>query len=142
MWDGKMSMLQWDMTQSSKISVHPYSWGIWHKFHLNYYSQYVIYLIECVRGVQYAGRIVQKLHQRLNMHRNNIKKYFLLQSVSRHMSTNHPEMLNSYSVMPIDHITSSVPNRFEALKKREIYWIYKLDTLKPHGLNEITEMIY
>lgn len=112
------------------------------KFHLNCQTQYVVDLIECGCGIQYIGRTVQKLNQRLNKNRNNIKKSFQLHSVSRHMTTAHPENPYDYTIIPIDCIPSTVPNRFEALKKREAYWMYKLDTLKPHGLNEMTEMIY
>lgn len=42
---------------------------------------------------------------------------------------------------PLDHIPPSIPNRFEQIKKREIYWFYKLRSLQPMGLNEVTEVI-
>lgn len=111
------------------------------KFHLTCQSQFVIYLIECVCGQQYIGRTIQKLHLRLNKHRSNIKKGFIQHGVSRHIHNLHPGIENPIKITPIDHIPSEIPNRFERLKNKETFWIYKLQTLNPKGLNKITEVV-
>lgn len=104
-------------------------------------SSYVIYLLQCICKRQYVGRTIQNLHKRMNKHRANIKKGFLLHGVSRHCSTEHPAVPHPITVTPIDFIDPTVQNRFETLKKREMFWIYRLKTLQPSGLNEITEMV-
>lgn len=111
------------------------------KYNLTCQSQYVIYLVECTCGHQYVGRTIQKLHLRLNKHRSNIKKGFLQHSVSRHIFNYHPGINTPITITPIDYIPSHVQNRFEKLKNKETFWIYKLQTLYPKGLNDITEMV-
>lgn len=43
--------------------------------------------------------------------------------------------------MPIDWIPPDTSNRFEALRKMEVYWMIKLQTLRPYGLNEVSEAV-
>lgn len=100
---------------------------------------YVIYLVECICKKQYVGRTIQELHDRMNKHRANIKKKFLLHGVSKHCTFKHPDTSGPIKLIPIDQIESNVQNRFDILKKREMFWIYRLRTLQPLGLNEITE---
>lgn len=111
------------------------------RYHLTCQSSYVIYLITCICGNKYVGRTIQKLHNRANKHRANVRNKFILHGLSRHCITTHPENPNPYKILPIDYIPPSVHNRFENLRKREIYWIYRLQTLQPSGLNEISETI-
>lgn len=87
------------------------------KQHLTCSSSYVIYLIECKCGTQYVGRTTQQLSRRLNKHRENIKKKFLLQSVSRHCAQEHPDDPNPIRITPIDHVDMSTHNRFTTLKE-------------------------
>lgn len=59
----------------------------------------------------------------MNKHRANIRRKLLFQSVS------------------IDHIDFFTYNGFAVLKRRELYWMYKLKTIQPLGLKEATEVI-
>lgn len=111
------------------------------KHHLTCRTSYVIYMIQCIFGKQYVGRTTQELHNRINQHRANIKKGFWLHGLSRHCTQHHQGEVHPFKVFPIDHIASNVHNRFEQLKKREVYWIYRLKTLQPCGLNEVSEII-
>lgn len=104
-------------------------------------TAYVIYLIECECQRQYVGRTIQPLHIRVNKHRANIRNKFLLHGLSRHCALKHSGSKTPFKITPIDHIKPSIHNRFEVLKKREVFWIYKLKTLQPMGLNEVSEMI-
>lgn len=104
-------------------------------------TSFLIYLIQCMCGKQYVGRTTQKLHNRINRHRANIKKKFQLHGLSRHCANEHPECTRPYIVYPIDQIKASVQDRFGRLKKREIYWMYRLKTLQPLGLNEVSEAV-
>lgn len=111
------------------------------KHFLTCQSSYIIYLIQCICGQQYIGRTIQKLHMRMNKHRSNINNNFLLHGVSKHCFMKHPETPNVIKVTPIDYVERSTQNRFEALRKKEMFWIYRLKTLQPNGLNEVTELI-
>lgn len=110
-------------------------------FRLSCQSAYVIYLVQCICGKQYIGRTTQKLHMRINKHRANIKKKFQLHGLSRHCAALHADCNNPYKVYPIDHIKINIHDRFEQLKKREVFWMYRLKTLQPMGLNEVSEAI-
>lgn len=99
------------------------------------------YLLECSCGLQYVGRIIQNLCCRINKHRNYIQKGHHLHSVSRHCFEFHRDESSPITITPIDHVPISVHNRFETLKKREMYWMFRLNTLKPKGLNESKELI-
>lgn len=111
------------------------------KFHLTCQSNYIIYLVDCICGQQYIGRTTQKMHLRLNQHRSNIKKGFLKHSVSRHIFNHHPGVPNPITITPIDFISPSTSDRFEKLKNKEMFWIFKLQTLFPRGLNDVTEIV-
>lgn len=111
------------------------------KQYLTCCTSFVIYLIQCQCGKEYVGRTTQKLHDRLIQHRANIKKRFLLHGLSRHCAQHHPDATNLLTVFPIDHIRTTTHNRFEQLKKCVIFWIYRLKTLQPQGLNEMSEII-
>lgn len=109
------------------------------KQHLMCTSKYIIYLLKC--GVQNIGHTIQRLQQRMNKHRTNIRKGFMQHGVSRHIFLHHHDDSCPYTVTPIDQFLSLASNRFEKLKPKEMYWIFKLQTLQPKGLNEITEVI-
>lgn len=111
------------------------------KHHLTCQSSYVIYLLECCCTQQYVGRTLQNLNRCMNKHRANIRNKFLLHGVSRHCAFKHPENPHPISIIPIDVVSPNIQNRFEVLKKKEIFWIYKLKTLQPFGLNEISEIV-
>lgn len=111
------------------------------KFSLTCQNSFVIYLLQCKCGHQYIGRTIQKLHSQINKHRINIKKSLQLHSVYRHCSEYHAWEQFPLTLIPIDHIPDSVQNRFNALKRRESFWIFKLGTLKPNGLNETKAIV-
>lgn len=75
------------------------------KHHLNCQSQYVVYFLVCVCGIQYVGRTTQRLQPLINKHRANIRHGFLTHSVSRHMFMHHRSVENPYKVTSIDFIS-------------------------------------
>lgn len=99
------------------------------RHHMTCKTPYVIYLIECCCNRQYIGRTTQPLHKRINKHRANIHNKFLLYGLSRHCTVDHPDAKKPFKITPIDHINISAHDRFEKLKKRKVYWIYKMKTL-------------
>ena len=93
----------------------------------------VIYAISCKKcNIQYIGQAMQPVSKRMNNHRFDINGYIdpaFSTNVAIHFnSSNHS--INDFAFMPID----IVHNNFDRLCK-ETYWIHKLDTLSPNGLN-------
>lgn len=52
------------------------------KYHLTCATEFVIYCIHCHCCLQYVGRTNQKLRNRINRHRANVKKGFLLHNIA------------------------------------------------------------
>ena len=96
-------------------------------------SQNVIYLIECKRcNVQYIGQTNQQVSKRMNSHRFDINTYdgqSYATNVALHFNSDS-HSLNDFRFLPID----VVKNEMDRLCKKT-YWIHKLDTLHPKGMN-------
>lgn len=105
-------------------------------------SSFVIYLLTCQCGLQYVGRTTQSLRTRINQHRSNSARGYLKHSVSRHAALSHSNSFHIFTVSIIEQISPEITDRFGRLQKREMFWIYKFNTLAPIGLNEALETIY
>ena len=94
-------------------------------------SSHVIYLITCTKcKKQYVGITTTELRNRMNQHRFNILHNKPIY-ISRHFNfPNHS--INNFSVQIIDR---AVNRSFEQLQELERFWIQKLCTLQPRGLN-------
>ena len=97
-------------------------------------TENIIYLLECaICGLQYIGETKQQLSKRLNGHRSdaNFKPDLPL---SRHLrSTGHHDSFGKLKVTIIDHNPKWDD---ESRQERESFWIRKLKTLSPNGINE------
>ncbi len=81
--------------------------------------------------MQYVGETVNALHIRLNGHRSDVKTKKLDKPVAAHF--NLPDhSIEDLEVMGIEKIHDNDPGR---RKLRESYWIFKLESLAPQGLN-------
>ena len=93
----------------------------------------VIYLITCKKCYkQYVGQTSQQVSRRMNNHRFDINNY-VDPAFSTHVAVHfngNDHSLADFSFMPIDIVHSDM----ERLLK-ETYWIHKLDTVFPNGLN-------
>ena len=96
-------------------------------------SQNVIYLIECKRcNMQYIGQTNQQVSKHMNSHRFDINNYDdqgYATNVALHFSLDS-HSLDDFRFVPIDIVN----NEMDRLCK-ETYWIHKLDTLHPKGMN-------
>jgi len=96
----------------------------------------VIYLITCKKcGIQYIGQTSQQISKRMNQHRSDIKNY-IDQSFSSHVAAHFNKSshtLQDFSFQPIVIADSEM----ERLLK-ETYWIHRLNTVYPKGLNSKT----
>lgn len=120
--------------KGKNLFINTFRGGISINHHVTCQTSCIIYQILCCCGHQYVGRTTQKLHTRINRHRANIQNKFLLHGLSRHCTIEHPNEKQPFRGIPIDHIKAMMQNRFDKLKKLEIYWMYRLKTLQPIGL--------
>ena len=95
----------------------------------------VIYLISCTRcGVQYVGETGQKLRNRINNHRNRLRKLSALYLYQHFNSDGHTE--DDISIMPIEEVTLSPEDKMSLSAKRlerEDFWYKELCTVYPYG---------
>lgn len=92
-------------------------------------SQNIIYLIGCNKcGKQYVGQTSLTLRDRFTRHRFDIK-HKENKAVANHFNS-FGHSMNDCSILPIEAVSNK-----ENLRKREAYWIGKLKTMSPFGLN-------
>lgn len=104
-------------------------------------SSFVIYLLECPCHLQYIGRTTMPLRTRMNKHRHNVNNGFINHSVSRHALFKHEKNFSCFKLICIEQIPETAQDRFGLLRRREMFWIYCLNTLAPLGLNESLETV-
>ena len=92
-------------------------------------SSNVVYLITCTKcHKQYVGMTTSPLSTRINQHQTNILRKVPIY-ISKHFNLpNHS--LTNLKVQPIDKA-----NSYNELQELEHFWISKLKTLQPSGLN-------
>ena len=117
---------------------------------LNCQSKGVVYLIECSNcGIRYIGETIQKLKDRINQHRSDIKRKQDT-VVATHFNQQCKD-INYLQIVPLEKIHRNVPGSYTLcgrlersdeihLLQREQFWIKKLNTLSPFGLNKRTEI--
>ena len=85
-------------------------------------------------GSQYVGESVQPFNKRMNGHRSDLTKKMLL-SVSQHfVSPGHS--LDDFGRSKIYIIDHNLSWKEKQRQKRESFWIRKLQTLHPEGINK------
>lgn len=95
-------------------------------------TQNIIYLITCTHcGIQYVGQTSMTLRERFTRHKFDII-HTKDKSVSNHFNQpNHT--LDNINIIPIEQVLDS-----NHLLTRETFWISKLKTNSPFGLNNTT----
>ena len=119
------------------------------KHQLNCQSQGVVYLIECSNcGIRYVGETTQKLKDRINQHRSDIKRQQDT-VVATHFNQQCKD-INYLQIIPLEKVVRNVPQAYTTViiersdevrfLQREQVWIKKLNTLSPFGLNKRIEL--
>ena len=108
-------------------------------FKLNCQSEYVIYLLECILcKIQYVGKAETACNLRLNNHRKDTKKSNSI-LVCKH-SQEQEHNFNKHTKFIITDKLINVHGSKEALQEmllvRKSFWIQKLKTLVPFGVNQ------
>ena len=95
----------------------------------------VVYLISCGEcGKQYVGETKGLLSVRMNGHRDDWKhKRFERSPVAEHFRLPGHDFLSHASVCCLDHNSGWTD---KTRKQRESYWIRRLNTLNPSGINK------
>ena len=95
-------------------------------------SKNIIYLLFCAKcnGAQYIGETRNTIKQRIALHRSHIN-YNKGTHVTRHFNSDS-HSLDDMRCIPIEQILSL---DHKARKQREAFWISKLKTRFPQGLN-------
>uniref|UniRef100_A0A1X7UGQ5 GIY-YIG domain-containing protein n=1 Tax=Amphimedon queenslandica TaxID=400682 RepID=A0A1X7UGQ5_AMPQE len=96
-------------------------------------SSNIIYLITCEKcRKQYVGQTTKTLRERIYHHRSSIKtgqrRY-----ISKHFN------LEGHKIQHLKVQVIDTNENTETLNKLERYWIQKLDTMQPRGLNVTTD---
>lgn len=110
--------------------------------HFSCLSSFVIYFIKCPCGIGYIGKTTQQIRDRISQHKSTIRTKKLGLPLPDHfLSNNHHVYQLKFQV--IDWVPKSRRggDRGLALTKKELFWIRKLGTLHPHGLNREYEPI-
>ncbi|XP_053571161.1 oxidative stress-induced growth inhibitor 2 isoform X2 [Bombina bombina] len=101
-------------------------------------STHIIYLITCsLCQQQYVGITTRPLKDRIREHLLSIEEEFPRTPVAKHFHT-HPHKLTHFTFKAIEHIISNPlgGDRNKTLSKREVYWIFMLQTRVPQGMNK------
>ncbi len=115
------------------------------KDQLDCQSKHLIYVIECSNcKVRYVGETCQKLKDRINQHRSDINRKQDT-TIATHFSQNCPN-IEFFKVIPVEKVHRIIPESYTfmgfldnsdeiQLIQKEQYWIKKLNSLTPNGLN-------
>ena len=109
-------------------------------YQITCHSNYVIYLLECVTcKIQYVGKSETSFNIRLNNHRKDLKKPNAIKAC-KHFNNNEHTLSKHDKFIIIDQLRNINTTPTETLKlrlrERENFWIKKLKTLTPYGLNQ------
>ena len=100
-------------------------------------TNFVVYLIKCPCGLAYVGKTNRALRTRISEHRSSIRCGDIRNPVAVHFNQ-HGHNISSFRYWGIEKVTrpprGGDHNRI--LLQREAYYIYMLNTMAPHGLNE------
>ena len=101
-----------------------------------------VYLIECETcGEQYTGNTKTKFRSRANNYKSKQRKFVKKEANPKqalkqkrfheHYCSDRHNSLKDWVINLIDSADT-----LKELRKKELYWLYKLQTCAPYGLNE------
>ena len=115
-----------------------------HKINKNYNcnSKMAVYLIECkICGEQYTGSTKTKFRSRANNYKSTQRKFMNKEAVPKqalkqkrfheHYCSNRHNGTEDWVITLIDSADT-----LKELRRKEFYWMYRLKTYSPYGLNE------
>lgn len=126
-------------THNTKVFTHPHT-GEKHniKEFINCLSTHVVYMLKCPCGLIYIGQTKRNLKLRIAEHKAAIRNNNMEYAIARHYKERNHGSASTLKFLGIERVMPS-PRGGDIIKqllKREAYWIHKLNTVEPHGLNE------
>ena len=127
-------------TSNFKSQQTKKTYNIYH--HVNCNTPWVIYLMECnLCNKQYIGKSETPFNIRLNNHRKDVKNHSKPDTIlaCKHFQTSNHDFNKHAKFTIIDkliNLNNTKENLRRKLIERENFWIEKLDTLFPKGLNQ------
>ena len=135
----------WCMLINKTLTFTGTRWDdkVFDTFHtVNCQSTFVIYIIECqICRLQYVGKSETAFNLCLNNHRNHIKRGINSCELSEHFlhnSRSH-DFSKDVTITIIEQVKRSnmtIEQKKEILRRKEIFWQCRLNTLQPNGLNK------
>ncbi|OCU00394.1 hypothetical protein XELAEV_18006169mg, partial [Xenopus laevis] len=103
-------------------------------------SKYVVYILKCPCGLAYIGQTIRAVKDRIKEHRGNIRNFKMGTatdtSVSRHFHMGHNVSQLKWMVLEQIKMPSRGGDIKKILAQKEAYWIKKMNTMVPIGMND------
>ncbi|OCT82948.1 hypothetical protein XELAEV_18025483mg [Xenopus laevis] len=108
-------------------------------------STHVVYTLKCPCGMMYIGKTIRSVNTRIKEHKNTIRNFALDTytdtSVSRHFSeAKHHVSQLKWKVLEVVKRPQRGGNWDKLLLQREAWWIEKMDSTKPLGMNDFNSL--
>lgn len=126
-------------THNTKVFSHPQTGEKYKiKEFINCMSTHVVYMLKCPCGMIYIGQTKRNLKLRIAKHKAAIRNGNMDYTIARHYRDRNHGSGASFKFIGIERILPNPRggNLVQKLLKREAYWIYTLNSMEPHGLNE------
>ncbi|XP_053574929.1 uncharacterized protein LOC128664189 [Bombina bombina] len=111
---------------------------------LNCRTRFAIYLLTCIEcNIQYTGLTTRETRERIREHISNIKNGKLTTPLVQHFKICHQTSIKSFRWTIIEQVKTNKRggDRERLLEKREVFWIHRLRTRVPEGLNSEFDLI-
>lgn len=107
---------------------------------INCTSTHVIYMLKCPCGLIYIGQTKRNLKLRIAEHKAAIRNGNIDYAIARHYRDRNHGSAASLRFIGIERVLPNPRggNLVQKLLKWEAYWIYTLNSMEPHGLNELS----
>ena len=107
-------------------------------FSMDCNSTNVVYLLSCkVCGIQYVGSTTCKFRSRFNTYKSGNRRYAEKEKrVPQKKLHSHFDQPGHSGFSDFEFISKDQGNDHESTRKKERFWMYKLNTFLPNGLNE------
>ncbi|XP_077148071.1 uncharacterized protein LOC143808847 [Ranitomeya variabilis] len=99
-------------------------------------SSFVVYVLSCPCGLYYVGETTKEVRTRISKHKSTIRTKHIELPVPRHFDK-MGHSVNQLRYRVIDDVPAPRRggDRVSMLKRKELKWIFELDTLSPRGMN-------
>lgn len=130
-------------TFDTKVFSHPHSGKKYHiKEFINCQSTHVVYMLKCPCGLLYVGQTKRNLKMRIAEHKGAIRNGNMDYAIARHYKAMNHGSASTLRFIGLERVQPSPRggNLIKQLLQREAFWINELNTVEPHGLNELQDL--